>query len=357
MDYEDLYNLYLRIILGRVIIEDCNRVFVLYDPRPSDMLMGNFIQNKQLESLILSGVSTEDQLNNILLEKGLWSSDKEKYLEILNDSLQSAENSLPSLEFKSNEKKSVLSFIEEIKIKIRNLNDIKNALLINSAEYISKYETYKYYLQVLTTDIYGNKIWPNAESFSKEDNNLINRLIVNGYFGANISEEKIRKLARSEPWRSVWIAASKCGQLFPFPFTEMTEYQQALVRWSIIYDNAFESSDPPPWSVVDNDAEFNIWLKNQSERIKKTSDSKSIDSLIKNDKIRNSQEIGIVVDSFEDAQRVYTLNDDEGMKIIRSREKTVMNKGQVVDNQLPDFKFRLQLAKNNAEITHHKGKS
>ena len=357
MDYEELYQLYLRVILGRVIIEDSNRVFVLYDPKPNDVLLGNFIQNKNLENLILNDVSTEDQLNQILIEKGLWSEDKDKHLELLNSNLKTAEESLPDLEFKSNEKKRVLGFIEEIKIKIRNLQDIKNALMINSAEYLSRYETYKYYLQILTTDIYGNKIWPTKESFCKEDNNLINRLIANGYFGANISEEKIRKLARSEPWRSTWIAAGKCGQLFPFSFTEMTEYQQALVRWSIIYDNAFESSDPPSWSVVDNDAEFNIWLKNQAEKIKRESDGKGVDSLIKNEKIRNAGEIGIVVDSFEDAQRVYNLNSPEGKKIIQAREKKIISSGEVLDHHLPDFKLRVQLAKNNAEIAHHRGKN
>lgn len=353
MTYHELQGLYLRIVSGITIVEYEGKEYHVYDPKTKYQLWGRKYYNKVYEKLISEGCLNECQCEALLIEKGSWSVEQEQRVKDLEENLKKFNQQLPLLEFKSNEKKTVVRYIEVTKAEISRLNKIKNALLANSAEYIARLEVYKRYLFWLAHNEYGNRIWETWYSFCQADSNFINILLTEAYLENDLNDTNIRALARNEPWRSTWLTSCKTGHLFPHANCDMTDYQRTLVSWSLIYDNAFEHPECPSYDVIQNDVLFDQWMLEQSEKRKKESQKRPED-FITNSAIKNSQEIGIVVDSPEDAKRIYALNDPLSMQTVKSREKTIVEKGVAKETDMPDVRHRLQMMLNNQQIDHIK---
>jgi len=162
------------------------------------------------------------------------------------------------------------------------------------------------------------------------------------------NEEKIRLLAHNEPWRSIWVASKKSGNLLSRPMTEMTDYQRILISWSLIYDSVYESSDCPSDETINNDDLLDSWLMKQSEKRKKEL-SKGDSSFTTSEKILGAGEISIMVDSEEDAKRVYEMNDVTSQQLVKKRQDLIKDKGSVIEGHMPDTKIDLQLRKNRIE--------
>jgi hypothetical protein len=217
---------------------------------------------------------------------------------------------------------------------------------------MARYELYKYYVFLSTKGLNDQKIWNTWGEFQQTDTALVNYLVNEAYASNNINETVIRKLARSEPWRSAWLAGVKTGNLFNRPTTEMTDYQRALVGWSLIYDNAFENPDCPSTEVVDNDILFDKWLESQAAKREK--ESINADNFIRNEKIRNAGEVFLMADSQEDAEKVYKLNNPIAMSSVKTREGKLKKEGKLKETDLPDVRTRLQMEANNLFKDHRK---
>jgi hypothetical protein len=353
MDHEELQGYYLRIVSGYTLVETSNVVYKIYDPRINEQFLGRNFYQKVLLELVSKGVPTEDQAMILLRDKGLWSDEKDQQIKDLQSNLKKLNISLQDLQFKSVEKKAVTKYIEHTQMKIKELQIVKNSLLVNSAEFMARYELYKYYIYLLTRTLEDKRVWASWTEFTHTNTVFINYLVNEAYASNNIDETVVRKLARSEPWRSTWLAAVKTGDLFGRPTTELTDYQRALVGWSMIYDNAYESPDCPSIDIIDNDILFDKWLESQSEKRKK--ESVDADNIIKNSRIRNAGEVFIMADSQEDAEKVYKLNDPVAMSSVKTRENKLKEKGTLREIDLPDVRKRLQMESNNLLKDKFKG--
>ena len=346
MKFAELQKLYLRICCACTIINLNDVVYFIYDPSSGDQLLGVHYYEQVYDTLVTNGVMTETQCELLLKQKGQWSVEEDDKIKTLQDNLEKLNIRLGELEFKSTEKKSVLNYIDLTKAELNRLAHKKQSLLVNSAEYIAKLETYKYYLFLLTFDQNKKRMWTDWKTFCDLPNTFVSYLITKAYVDNDLIETNIRRLARNEPWRSTWLLASKTGRLFDRAAQDITDYQRNLVTWSIIYDNALEHPDSPSTEIMENDLLFDQWLETQSRKRREAAGKKSED-FITNTNIRNSQEIGIVVDSIEDAKKVFDLNDSNAKSIIRSRDAKLKTEGTVSEVHMPDVKQRLQLLINN----------
>ena len=201
---------------------------------------------------------------------------------------------------------------------------------------------YRYYVFLLTTTTENKRVWNTLEEFDRAADRLVKKLITSAFLDETLNEKNIRYLARNEPWRSVWAASLKTGNLFDRPLFEMTDYQRVLVSWSIIYDNAYESMEPPTDEIADNDDLFDTWLREQSEKRKQKQEKQSFDRGM-NPSVSKHKEIGIIAESAEDAQRVYNLNDQQTKQKIANRQKAIQEKGILKESELPDVKKDLRM--------------
>lgn len=354
MEYTEREKLCYRIIAGFQIIHSQKDVYFVYDPTPYDLHLANDYYQQVYDKLISDGVPSEDIVSAILFEKKLYTKDDDIKMEDLQENLKKLRKRLPDLEFRSVEKKQVLSYIEATEKEIGKLQSKKYSLLQNTAEYIARLEKYKFLIFKLTKNENGKSKWSNFDKFKVINDKLINHLVNVCYIETDLNESKIREIARNEPWRSMWVSSVKTGNLFSRAMTEMTAIQRAIVSWSLIYDSVYESMETPPTSVIQDDKQLDAWLEQQHDKREQERNKVASTNVIP-DHLANSQEVYVIAETPEDADKVYKLNDTAGMSIIRNREAVLNNKGSIKEQEMPDVKRQLQMQLNNAFREKTKG--
>ena len=189
----------------------------------------------------------------------------------------------------------------------------------------------------------GKKLWNTWEEFDAAEIGLITSLLNQAYFVPLIDTKDIRAVARNEPWRSLCKASNGRDSLFGKPAIEYTILQRDLVYWSLVYDNVFENPDCPEESVIHDDDLLDAWFTEQTDKRKnrgKTGDK------VGNSKIANAQNVGIFVDTPEDAEKVYNLNDAAARQAIAKKESVIAKKGRIEEQNLPDSQQEIRMQMN-----------
>ncbi len=350
---DDLFN---RIVSGRIIVEINNTVYIVYDANINQKQLADIKYEEAYNNAITNKIPTEDQADAILLEKGLWNPLLEKEVTDLNNNVKILGKELLSTEFQSNKKKMLSDAIDISKKRIAQITKQKNSLYGITAEHSANLTKYKYLLFLCTKTHDDKTMWTNWNKFLKVDEHIINKLLSQTFFNKDIDETSIRKLARSEPWRSSWVAAIKTGNLFTVPTTHMTDLQHAIVSWSLIYDSVYENTNCPSDEVINDDKQLDQWLILQSERRKNKQLEDAASNIVSTDpKIQNAGEVGIMVDSVEDAKKVYKLNDTTTQNTLKLRNKMLEEKGIVSEMDMPDTKQKIDLIKHQIEAQKGRG--
>lgn len=348
---EEISRIFDRIVSAKAIVEEEGVMYVIHDPNSFYRQLTDYYYQQSYQEFLRGGSPTQQEALALLIEKGIWSEDKEKEITTLLENKKKLKQGLPALEFKSIEKQRVLWMIKITDDRVKLLGKQKNALFLNTAEYGANIARFRRYLFYLTYDLNATRVWNDWDIFKKLDDNFVNRLLNKGYFSEDITEEKIRALARNDMWRSMWVAANKVGNIFDRPLSEVTEYQRILVIWSIIYDSVYEHPDCPAQSIIDNDILLDQWLEQQNDKRNK---DKGATSANLNNQFGDATEVGIVVDTLEDAKNVYKLNDPVGKGILKARSEKIQKDGTVYESQLPDVNQELRMELNRMAIERSK---
>ena len=321
--------------------------YVIYDPTVKERYIAQFYYEKLYDKLS-SDMMTRDQAEALLIERSIWSEEKNKKIEYLKDLIKKLREQLPLVQFQSNRRDDILRHIENSKKDLSELATIKNSLLVNTVEYQAMLARYKMFVFLLSRNISGDRVWDDWNIFEKNDDKLIHYLVNQCFLKEQIDDSKLRELARTEPWRSIWCLSNKTGELWSVPNVAITDLQKALSSWSMIYDMAYESMDTPTDDVINNDELFDNWLEQQAEKRKNERIKNSGNAgITNNQKIANSKEIGVIAETPEDAKKIFNLNDNSGKQLLANRFNVVEKKGVIDEGYMPDIQRQLNMAANN----------
>lgn len=335
MDFEDRKRMLNRIITGYTPVIFLNNIYFIYDATPQTEHLAEFYLNKNFNP---NDFLDDKETKIILQSKQLWSEVLEKELTLLQKDQSVVRERITELKFKSNERGRQEKILAANEKRCEKLIKQKESLSNFTADYFRRILKYKYLL-FLNTYIDGKRVWENLEEFENTvDNFQLNYLMQKSYFNSEFNEPSIREIARTEPWRVMWRASTKSGSLFSGAASEMTDYQRALVSWSLLYDNVYESMDCPDDSVINNDEELDNWLIEQSNKRKKERKKKSLDSLHS-----NYGEVGIVAETEEDARRIYELNNPDYLNKVRAREEQLLKQGTVQEQHFADSQQKIKM--------------
>lgn len=350
LDYNEREDLCNRIINGYAIVHYKGIIYHIKDPNISSEYQGKKFEDDLIQNLRYENIPTSDQLLSILMERKLWDVNNDEKIVEMQNAIKELKKLLPTLEFKSITRKQTLEQIERLKQEILRIIRSKESLLTNSIENIARFEKYRWFIFNLTYDENGKRVWKDWKKFGSIPEKTINHLISKAYFDERMTDSNIRLLARTDPWRSLWIYMGKTGQ--GIPIKEMTNLKKSLISWSLVYDNVYESMDCPPNEIIENDELLDIWFDVQREKREKEKSEKQGES-IKDITSRhpNAQEIGIVVESPEDAKKVFDMNSALSKMQIRNRFEVVKDKGTAQELNMPDVKQNLQLLVNQTAIS------
>jgi hypothetical protein len=184
----------------------------------------------------------------------------------------------------------------------------------------------------------GNPLF--SDDPHSHDSLLLDRLLTE-LNRIQISEEVMRELARTEPWRNFW--ACRQEGLFGVPVSDYSQEQLRLVGYSLFFDSIYEHAKCPSQEIIADDDVLDGWLilqrrEREKEQIKLMGDEK-----VGNDKIRNSQEVYLMADSVADAKKIDLMNDKMSSMTKKQRFAFLKQKGIVNELEMPDTKQRLRI--------------
>ena len=310
----------------------------LYYPNTEDKYIASEIYKEWYKIGTGFGLYNEDELLDFLLIYNLWNADKEEKLEGLRLDIDKLKIGLFECMFRSNEKLTIKKNLKNAKEVYKKMYYEKHCYDFLGSEYFADSCQNIYLCFCCIKNIDGSD-FVNKENIFDISIPMLEEIM---YFRSSklYDDVTIRDLARHEPWRSLW----NVNKSDIFGNTLNLNYNQLLLlTWSNVYDNVYENMDCPSDVIIDDDDALDGWFLVQKNKRDKERRNKESDDMIKNPKIKNSQEVFIPADTLEDAEKIYALNNVSERMKIKQRMEFIRQRGVVKEIDLPDVRQRLMM--------------
>lgn len=334
---------------GKFFINHRSHNFIIISPTLDEEF---FIQDAYHQSYINSlndGVMTQDDMKDWMSSKGFWTdSDEAK----LNDAVKGLDN-LKALIYDNREdegaRENYRKVIRATEKHIAKLYAQKNKYHNNTCEGIAEIDKIKKHLELCTFESLSDL--KNGKRYLFDHIGI--EQVLYEYNALILTESQIRELARNEPWRTIWsLKDTHSFNLFNNNGRELTVNQRAILVWSKIYSNIHESPDCPVDSVLNDDDQLDGWFVKQKRKKEKERTESDVDSSIKNDKIRNSNEVFIMAKNKKHAQKINDVNDPHNKMVKQERMQLIKQRGSVKQAELPDERLKIQQISNEKFKEH-----
>lgn len=336
MDFEEKLRISDRITSGVKIVKYGEAFYCVKDPSPFYRQLADVYYESIYDDYVSMGWPTKDEATVELRTRYVWNPSDAKRLKKIADEIDQLKLGLAGTEFKSVTRAKNIESIKGLREEEKLLAARKDAMQTHTAEYMALFAKLRFLVFHLTFDISEQRIWTSWDKFLAAEDKLVTTLIREAFLDENMTEASLREIARTDPWRSSWVASVKVGNLLSVPIAEMSDYQRVLLSWSLIYDGIFESMEPPEDEVVENDLLCDAWLANEARKRKNKAKAPAEPK---------GDEIFIPVESQEDAQKVYAMNDAAARQIVKERDMIVERDGVVEGHKTPDMQRKAREAR------------
>ena len=309
--YEKILN---RIIQGRLRIRLGDLVLFVYEPSLEILEESYDIYEEAYEKAYFSGNYVKQEILELLIDSDLWNPLDEKRTDEINE------------EIENTKVEAFHNFFDS-----KRLISLKRKLLKQQAE-LSSLLYKKAQFDHLSCDglaSFARKIWmiskttKNTDGTNFDFSNLSIYALLDKYNQNSIDTSEYRRIARTDPWRSMWVASTKREGIFDKVPSEYTTPQLYLCSYSTMYDNVYQSPDAPDDKIIEDDICLDGWFIAQKRKREKEKKQQAADDLLKNPKIANSQEVMLMADNQQKAKDILSLNNDYGRSVIEARNQQI----------------------------------
>lgn len=302
---------------------------MLCSPSREHRYIAEHIYSKTYQEGIDQGLHTDSSLLDWMGSQGYWKPEEEEILKGIEIDIDSLKVGLYESGLILSKSKAIKDTLRNAKLKLREYYSKKHRFDNISASYNASMAKLIYLLRRSIQTLDGRLV--HLSSIGK----------LTDYISENkISDEDFRELARTEPWLSIY----SIGQdVFGIPVVDLTEEQKSLLCWSMLYTNIRKHPECPSNNILEDDDALDGWLIVQKKKNSESINKKKVDEFITNDKIRNSDEIFVVVDNPEDAKIVEDMNDPLAAMRKKQRFNYLAEKGAVNELDMPDMKQKITM--------------
>lgn len=302
------------------------------------------IYNQVYQECLDLGMYEEKELQDFLLNNNLWDLDREKRMNTLREDIDELKVLMFNSHLDLDKVEGCRRVLNLAKADLGKFFDQKNCYNHLTASGFADIEKNKFLIGISLSNL-------NGEPFVDEDSywrmpSFILEQALTSYRNSRIAEKEFRWLARNEPWRSHWLCRKSEGSLFGIPSVDMTEEQRSLIIWSALYDNVSENPEQPPIEVINDDDLLDGWFIIQKRLREKEVNKNSLNAVIGNEKISNSDEVFVVANTEAAMKKISSMNSQEA-EIIKNRRFNAIDKsGSVSEYNLPDVKNDIHRKRN-----------
>jgi hypothetical protein len=287
----------------------------------------------------------EDEMYDMMLQNGVWSKEEEEKIEAFPTRIENLKVALFEAQIQPKIFDATKKTLNNEKERFKKLLEKKSRFGNFTSTGAANTLKLQYLLYVSVIDKKGEFVY-DGDNFWEDEHKLIEH-IFKKYLSEQIKEEKIRELARTEPWRSYWGASKVEGSVFGKGAAELTTDQRALINWSKFYDGIYEHMESPSEKVVQDDDLLDGWLIIQKRKRERDKLEKEVDKKL--GKNKGAQEVYVMADNAEHAQKINSLNNPMAKGIKNSRDKAIEEHGSVAEQDLPDAKRRIRMQAANQQ--------
>ena len=305
-----------RILQGRLRLVLGDLVLYVYEPDAQLVEESYDIYDESYKQAYFRGCYLQKDLLDILVKNDLWSPFYEKQSKKLEKDIEDLKVDIYKTFY---DKRKVKSLKFQIRSKERQMTDYvmkKHALDHASCEGVASF---------------ARSIWLISQTTKLKDGSHYMwdkfpiSIIMDHYSSDQLGSGVIRRIARTDPWRTMWYAGKKNIDIFGKPAYQLTRDQLSLCSYSSMYDNVHENPEAPDEKVIEDDDCLDGWFIVQRRKHKKDKKQQEIDDMINNPKIKNSQEIFVVARDQQAANEIYDLNDPVAKATVHNRKQAIEN--------------------------------
>lgn len=331
-----------RILSGRVRVRlgEENTLFLLGPVSPEQRLTACEIYQDSFQEAQEEGLMDEQELYAYLCETGAWDDKSQERLDRAPKDIEDFKVGLYNAAFKSEERKAIRKVLKAAKESYADLYARRHgqdslSCLGTAATAKSRYLTACMLRTARDLPFFHEQDLRELSGFWAYSGELID-LAVAAWAAASLSEQAIRETARLGQWKEIWNARRATGPVFPSPLG-LTEEQKSLLQWSLLYEDVAQHPDCPPDEVVEDDDMLDGWLIVQKKKRGEDAGKRQAEDLIgKNEKIRNSEEVFVLVNGPEDVKKIDALNSERSAAVKRQRLEQVKKAG---DGEISEYDF------------------
>lgn len=336
-----------RILKGRLRFSRDGLILFIYEPS-IDILTDSYdVYQDQLKNGYMSGVYTESELIEVLVDNDIWNPLDDIKIEEVKKELEDIKvecfnnffdkRKLKQLKYKLFKRQE---HVLELMTKKASMNHLTCAGLAENARN----------LHIISKTVF----FPDGTPYDWVKFDYSDILV---HCQENtITSAQLREICRNDPWRSMWQISKKRNGPIDKSIVDYTRDQLSLCSYSSMYDNVYEHPECPCEDIINDDDCLDGWFISQRRKSDLEKKSKSSTSVITNSKIKNSKEIFMMADNKESASDILNLNNEHAKSIIKQRQQVMDSKESVKDNEFMDVKIDLQMQKNNALSQKMRGK-
>jgi hypothetical protein len=334
-----------RIIAGcRQYKIDGNIIFIK-QPDRYHRYIAEEVYHDNLYKAELDGSYTEQQLLDFLIDHNLWDENKQGELDDTLTRIEDLKLELFESAFKTGYRNKIRKTLSAIRKRQAILLNQRHEFDHISAAGVAAMAKARYLIVASLHKPNGNKLFDDDGLWLAPD--FLIEQVAEYISNTKADERIIRELARTEPWRTMWISRKSEQSMFGIPAVDLTEEQRGLSIWSTVYDNIYEHPECPQEDVISDDDMLDGWMIAQRKKREAERGGSSADNFTTNEKIRNAEEIFIPAETLADARKVDSLNDAGAAILKRKRMNITRQKGIVSETDMPDsqLKIRSELTK------------
>ena len=351
MEEHERTRLAIKLLSGITFFTFDKKRYKIVNPTPEQLLLAEEVALEESRGVSFQQLLSQEEVKEYLNEKGMWTYEDDKSMEEAEKTLEDLKESLFKSLYNKKAQESIRRKIRGVKEAIGNGLLKKHSLSPMTLEFHRQTIKDQFLAAICTFDI-NNKRMYREEDFGVADSTLMERAyearIMDG-----ITQEEMREIARTDPWRSYWMVSKQNlfgnpalnifgptqSEAVIIPSSHLNHHQRSIVGVCKMYDNAAQHPDCPDDEVMEDDDMFDGWMIFENRKREKEKKKKRIDEIAD----QKGDELFMMADSGKEALDIYGVNDDTERMRLRGRfQQLDRSEAPVDEKDLIDVKMQLR---------------
>ena len=325
-----------KILSGVTYFKTKDKIYKLSNPNSEIRYLGEYLADLAGNEFKFKQLMTREEVKGVLEQRQIWTPQDDINLKEAEKNLEDFKVELFKNQYNKKAQKTLRSRIKGTNSAIAQAVLKKDSLDHITIENYTEVIRDQFCTAMSIEDMHGVKFYHPDKFF---DQNSF--LMENGYNiwrGELALLQYCRELCKKDPWRSYWNSAAK-ENVFGKPSSELTIAQRTMIVFTKMYDNARQSPEAPGDDVFDDDDMFDGWMLLQQREQKKKKQKDTADKIAG----QKGDEIYLMADSADDAQKIYSVNDTQSRMKIKNRESQIKSAGgqAIKEDDLRDVRMKI----------------